>query len=328
MMNFIHFKITQKLTLLATLVIILTIMMISILVGSRIQKFGNDAMLSTAEGITHYYASAMKAEIEVPLDELRAIAPLFSTVALKVAMTRQGANLILKSYLEDRPDYQAIYLIFEPDTFDHQDAQFVNHPEGDSQGRFTPYWSRNSQGEIVLERLQKKHEAAYLTVKRTKVETILDPYVAMFQGQEKLVVSLLVPLLDKQGQFIAMVGMDIFPNQLGKILFKKGNETLEEFYLDIYSPQGILFASSNPQDVGKTVNDIYNHPELVENVLNQKEFSLIRFSQRFQKTVLSYGTPLSIGKTDRVWIVTATISNKELTEHLKDIFLFVILIGV
>lgn len=120
---------------------------------------------------------------------------------------------MLQETLRANPQLLGVYTLWEPDAFDGRDKQYRNRNSyDDGTGRFLPYAVRVN-GEIQLHALEHYEDPAmgsyYQTPKRTKAFSLIEPYSYPIGGEEVMLTSLVLPILDEQGRFLGIVGADI-----------------------------------------------------------------------------------------------------------------------
>lgn len=129
---------------------------------------------------------------------------------------REDINALMAETLEANPDLLAFSCGCAPDALDGQDGQYANSPGHDASGRFVPYWHRGS-GAVASEPLANYDipgENDYYEIpRRTKQDTLMEPYVYPVNGQDVLMTSLMLPLV-VNGNFVGVVGADYALSQL------------------------------------------------------------------------------------------------------------------
>ena len=126
-------------------------------------------------------------------------------------LTRDQANAILRKVAEENPTFLGTWTIWEPNAFDGLDAQFANTPLHDSTGRFIPYWVRvndSVSGEPVRDYETSGLNDFYNLPRQTKQETIIPPFFYQVGGEDVLMTSLVVPIMEND-RFYGVTGVDI-----------------------------------------------------------------------------------------------------------------------
>jgi len=89
---------------------------------------------------------------------------------------------------------------------------YANKTGHDATGRFLPYLAK-SEGKIILAPVvdYDKEGAGdyYLVPKKTGKLALIEPYIYKVNGNDVLMTSITVPINDKNGNFIGIVGADL-----------------------------------------------------------------------------------------------------------------------
>ena len=334
MTNFKGLKTGARLVLTSTL---LMLVVFGITVYLTITKSSADeaaAARSIGSSTAAYYASTVESMLSVPLDEARALASVFQAAAANpaVQLTRDRANTILGSFLEQNPNFLDDYVCFEPNAFDGQDARFVNAPGHDATGRFIPVWSADAQGKIALEALtdyDKKGPGDYYLVPRERNrESVIDPYIYKLGGKDVLLASLVVPVHGAQGAFIGIAGIDVSLDSIQSKIAGAKIGNFQNAYAHLYSANGTVVASIQPSDLGKRVDDVTKDAALINAVHKGEPFAMELSSTVYGgRMVLSVGYPISIGNTGQRWLVNVNILMDEMLAGSRQVSLLMLLIA-
>ncbi len=135
-----------------------------------------------AEQITRETAARFAAQTQGELDRAFSTArDLRSTlVGLRATGgTREQADRVERTLLEQHPDYLGVWSGWEPDAFDGQDRRHVGDATSDASGRYVSYWYRDGSA-IASSPLVDYGQAGagdyYQVPLRTGVDKLLDPY--------------------------------------------------------------------------------------------------------------------------------------------------------
>lgn len=313
-------RIASRLSWSISAVTIVALVLLSASVGYQTYQFARHNTQEITHQAAYRYAYAIKAELEIALDEARALASVFeaSAQADKPILNRDQANQILKHFTETHPNFLGSWLIFEPNAFDGKDADFINTKGHDQTGRFIPYWVRNDKKEIILEPVidyEKEESHFYQLPKRNQHEVVIDPILYPVDGKNILMTSAVVPIFNKDKKFLGVVGIDLLFENLSKRLKEQRTLIAKNVHSTVYSQKGKILLTTNPEyekDLGKNMKEVSKNPIFIENVLNSKEFSIDRYSYSLKKNVLTVGLPVTFGWTQDYWMVTISIPYEEL----------------
>jgi methyl-accepting chemotaxis protein len=336
MFKFNNLKIGTKLITSIALSTIVVIALISIIISYRVQQLAENNAQIIARETAYHYGYVVKTRLEVALDEARAIAHIFESVtrtdSTSLALTRPEANATLQYFIERNPDFLGVYLMFEPNTFDGKDAEFVGKPGHDNTGRFIPYWSRDEQGKGVLEpsvnyTVEGKGDYYHIP-KKTKKEAVIDPYLYPVRGKDILMTSLVVPMFDKQKNFIGIAGIDLDLQEVQKLISGLRLTDYATAYATFYSANGTVISTRNASYIGKNLKEIDDQEsQYVSAVLSNQAFFMKRHSNIMKETVMSSSAPLEIGYSGIYWTVVINIPETELTQTARRLILQIALIG-
>ncbi|MCL4395460.1 MAG: methyl-accepting chemotaxis protein, partial [Chloroflexi bacterium] len=280
-----------------------------------------------ALAIARSNAASVKSELEVALDEARALAQAFTGFKNdKQALTRDQVNAMLKGILADNAQFIGVYTLWEPNAFDGKDAQYVGATGHDETGRFIPYWNRGGS-EIKVEPLTDYEQVGagdyYQCPKRTLKECIIDPYHYSVQGKDVLMTSLVVPII-VDGQFQGIAGVDIPINFLQSMadqadIFDKSGE------LVVISNNGTLAGVTGQAELaGKTLKEFYPDWQARLALVQKGEESVNQESG----TKLAAFVPIQIGRTVTPWSVNVVIPLDKITAEATALTWRLIAIGV
>ena len=331
---FKNMKIGTRLVITISLLVIAAIGVITVVIGLRVQDLSRKDGNTIAEETAKHYANIIKADLEVPLDEARALALVFEAFAVNddITLTRRKANLLLKYLIENQTDFLGTYVAFEPNAYDGYDKNFIGERGHDETGRFIPYWVRDDTGEGVMEPLidyDKEGAGDYYQIpKKTNREAVLDPYNYIVQGEEVLLTSLVVPINDKDGDFMGIAGIDLTLEQLQNFIEKIEIAGFKDAYITFFSSDGTVVASQFAEEVGKGVQEITDAERYIGGILEKEDFSITRQSSALGEEVLSYGASIEIGNTQTKWVVSVNIPTDELYAASRTVILLIIIIGI
>ncbi len=172
---------------------------------------------------------------------------------------RQALVTQARAALAGNRDLIGLYLVFQPDGLDQQDARFSGQAKlgSNDSGRFSLYWSRNAAGELESEAMPESMLAdtsigangspynRWLTCPlETARACVLDPYFDEVNGKQVLMTSIALPLLDN-GKVVGVVGLDIGLDNLQQLALAGRQELFDgQGQVSIVSPVGLLAGHS------------------------------------------------------------------------------------
>lgn len=187
---------------------------------------------------------------------------------LEPAALRRKLTEQVKASLQANPQLLSLYLVFEPNALDGEDADFIGQAGLGSNeiGRFSIYWAQRdgqmssmATSEAVITDATPVLDGSPFSTwfdcpKTTRKPCLLSPYFDDASGQRTLITTLSFPLIEN-GKVIAVAGMDISLQNLQQ-LAREGSDNLYNGSgeISIVSPSGLLAGhSADARLLGQTL---------------------------------------------------------------------------
>jgi methyl-accepting chemotaxis protein len=264
-----------------------------------------------------------KSEFDCAAAQARAMAGFFESFinSRSVFLNRNGANIILREFLERNSGHQSVYVAFEPGAFDGFDFNFFGYRGNlwghDDSGRFIPRWSRDNRGEPVLEALADYDKPGagdyYRMSKETLKESVLDPVMNQSAASGLPAVSFIVPIKNRSSAFIGIAGIDMSFRNLNEILGAR--DIPPDGDVSICTSSGFIAGSTEKDYIGGSVDQSADFKRISDKIHEGKEFSLYRALESGGGSVLTAGVPLSIGAAGTLWMAVVNIPGREAKYH-------------
>ncbi|NLK45916.1 MAG: hypothetical protein GX297_04590 [Treponema sp.] len=214
--------------------------------------------------------------------------------------------------------WNALWIMFEPNAFDGQDAQFKNS-KGDAEGVFTPilYFSNINKVEYTSY-IEEKDEDYYVLPQKLGKTCFLEPY--LYSGE--LVSSFLTPLY-KNGKFIGVLGFDIKAAFLETVL----NEAriLKTGSISLITDTGTIVYSKESKAIGQNINLLWQQKEQQklkaanETLKTKKQNEILIQSDKNKENTTVIFQPINLGfYTPETWVMCISIPNSELSAPVRN----------
>jgi methyl-accepting chemotaxis protein len=287
-------------------------------VGTQVSALIESSTIREVQNLAESRANAIKAKLQNALDSARTLANALGaskSAQSPLALGRDQINTMLLSVLKDNPDFNGTYSCWEPDAVDGQDQAFRNNEGGNNPltGRFTPYWTRSSDGHVAVQPLVEYDSDArhpngvlkggwYSGPRDTRKESVLDPIPYVVQGKNVWLTTLSVPIT-ADGKFYGVVGADYDISFIQKL----SEQMSADLYggkgsVSILSNQGLVVADSkHPELIGQPLKGLL--PDTWEKVLAnvQKGQGDSRLNQDSQE--IEVQMPIILGRTEKPWAI-------------------------
>jgi len=327
-------KIGSRFMLISSILIVLTITIISSLIGQQVYiKSLNHAKTITKES-AYGYSNLIKSFLDKPLNEIRDLVTVLETTISDKSfrLNRRKTNLLLYQFIQRNRALHALGVAFEPNAYDGNDKNFINAPGHDETGRFIPYWDREESGIIHLIPMSKKklNSERYQIPYLEQREFVSEPYLSSSHNiknetTKSLLVSGSVPI-NKNGNVVG-IAMSVLELKYLQSLVQDTKITMfPSASIHVLSSNGVIVASNlYPDDLGKPASLVFENEKLLSKLKYNEAFSIDHYNKKFNGDTIGFAAPLDIGLTGQTWMITVEVPKKIL---LKEADLLVSLIGL
>ncbi len=273
------------------------------------------------------YARMVNAELDAAFVPVRTLAQALTAQKLAGSADRRLADAAIKKVVEGNPKVLGIWTTWEPNAFDGLDAKYVNTPGSDATGRYISNWSRGSGTVQVEPNVEYETEGVgdyYLLARKTKRETIVDPYLYPVGGKPTLITTITVPILI-DGKFVGTVGADISLEQIQKLVSEVA--PFETGYALLVSNNGTFVAHPSETRRAKQL-DTSPAEALVKTALSRiTALSGQVHSEVFGADAIEVVVPIRIGQTVTPWALAVFAPLDKVLAPAHELREFTVMLG-
>jgi methyl-accepting chemotaxis protein len=273
--------------------------------------------LNLAVETAHRYGSLVKSEIEGPVFTAKTLS---QTIAALMegsdGFSRDQANHILKKMLMDNPDIPGIFVAFEPNAFDGNDAEFKNAPGHDGSGRFVPYWSR---GGVLNVRPLVSYEdtgkvGSFYHVPLSTGKPFLTEPTTYSSGVT--VADICVPI-KVRGQSVGIVGIDFTMDKFADLV--KQIKPFGTGYGFLLTNSGVTVAHRSEKIIGKYLEEFNKPQAMIDAVREGRLYTEFGMSLLLGGDAFTVYAPIKINGVPGPWSLGIGVPMEKVLEHAHDI---------
>nr|WP_085693869.1 MULTISPECIES: methyl-accepting chemotaxis protein [unclassified Pseudomonas] len=232
----------------------------------------------------------------------------------RLTVSREQLISLIKENVEKNPKILGTYIGWEKNALDHNDAAYVGTQVvgiDATNGRFLPWWFRNDDGTLGLDKLvdvddQKvlstgvRASEYYLCSKETKKSCVIDPAPYKVGDKVVMLASFIEPIM-LNGAFQGIVGADLSVNFIQEMLLAANQKLYAGAgQMALIGGNGRIVAyTKDPSKFGEKVSDILNSQQIA-NMANLKRGEVTYTVSKEQGRIELY-LPFGIGQTDARW---------------------------
>lgn len=175
------------------------------------------------------------------------------TIENKQIYDREQGLKYVKYLVQNTNDFQGIYFLFEPNSFDGQDARYAGKEvyATDKKGRFQPWWYKTAKGIETSVSEDPFDDLDYYKIpKESRNNELIEPYVD--EDIKILMASFVSPIICNN-QFVGIVGGDVTLDYLDTMI--KKYKIFNTGYAFLISKNGTLVSYPEKALIGKATFD-------------------------------------------------------------------------
>jgi len=314
-------------------VVVVVLVVLAIYITNQTTEIAERFAYNQADILAERYANSVDLVLERAMDECRTLASVLEGYEnLDENKRREFYSEILKKILEQNNDYLAVWTEWEKNTIDGNDKKYINTKFGTETGRYVADWYRTNNGlKIMMPTEELVSGDFYKLPMKTGKEHITEPYFYSYTGDtanKKFETSLVIPIKDKNGKPIGVVGIDVCLDDLQKKVkqYDFGNDG----YGFILSYDGSYVAHPKQDIAGQKIQDIDSITVKKFDLMNKihlgTKFNVIDTSESMKSTYLFQFAPIVVGNSTTPWTMGVGIPlNQILMEAQKTRNIFILI---
>ena len=307
---------------------IILISSLTILVSWKINTSSNFYLYELSKKTSIHSKSLIQTKISKYLDE----SFLLSKLIFSNQKDRNSTNSILKNYISSNTEIVGVGIVCEPFKFDGRDEEYKYAKGHDKTGRFIPYWTKNTQGQIELEpisgyEVENTDTEWYYIPKKNKTPYITNPFFYEVKSLNKKIymTTIALPILNQKNEFTCVLAIDYALSELQKFV---ANIDAMGGYATLYSQKGIIIGSQKTELIGKTITETTKDQLLIDKVSQFTEEIFERYSNSLQEKVITSIQVIHFTEANIKWVVTTNIPKSIIGTQVYSVIKYVIIFGI
>lgn len=312
-------KIISKMALIVVAVFLLTVLTSAMLAANSLIHVNREKLSAVA----YENAFLVVNDIENAYGKVVGFAGSLRNISTLPPNEQRGAiDTALVGLLEEGDGFPTGFAYFEQNVIADANGQPYSVHGKDIAYESVVYPNEDKTGYVF-----EKHEDAfdnyekdyYMQIKETKEPYIMDPYVYELMGKNIMMISIIAPLWDAEGQFFGVSGVDVGLDNMQENMLVSTD--YDSAHLVALAEDGtILIDSANADKVGKTASEA-GYSQMAEDAKevqampegeNMNSNSVIKETTNFSsgKKGISVAIPLTVNDKTR-WTLHLTVDTIE-----------------
>ncbi|MBO7434245.1 MAG: GAF domain-containing protein [Salinivirgaceae bacterium] len=161
---------------------------------------------------------------------------------------------LLHQTLLENPDLCAAWSIWEPNSIDNLDENYIDKVNSNSIGSFSPSFYRVDEEIKSEETTDTQYEEDFYTLPRdTKKTKMVEPYFYSYNGKDSILMTSIVAPIIVWDEFMGVVGIDLSIHDLKKLLVLNPDGKDEKNYLISESGKYLYSRDTKLTDTKQTI---------------------------------------------------------------------------
>jgi len=325
-MNFKSFKFKLIVSISSSIIAAILILVTYSVISRR--NFDKQQIVLYAHLASENCSKNIKSTIDKSFGVARTLAQSFLILSEQPNKERNNVNEILLNTLKNNADFFNIYSTWEPYAFDKLDKKYENAKYHDSSGRIMYYWIRLDSGNYKYEITSDYNTEGvgdyYLIPKRTKQETMTEPYEYLVNGKTVLMVSAVIPIVKKE-EFKGIVGIDYGIDFIQKEALAMKTELFkgEAEVIILSAGKSIIANTQNPVRIGQLItktDSLY-----YSGMLDQTNDKLNVWRKNDSLNIISR---VYFGNTNKAWIIHFKMAESDIMKSANNQLIIYIIVSL
>jgi len=241
---------------------------------------------------------------------------------------------ILKNIFEEQPDMIRLFTVWKPNAVDGMDSRYIGRTGSTDTGQFA-YALGSETGQTVPQTSQVVQAVMeHITGPNMRNDSVSHPSVISLLGKDTYVIRLIAPIINTHtSEVVGGVGCQLNINMIQPRIEATIKEFDEVSALSVYSSNGFIMASYQPDRIGKMMVDAEVQfgsyvNEAFEAVKAGKEFSCFSYAPSLDTNVEIAVVPVTLGNSDTTWSIMVGSTEEYIMKDVDKITIFTIIIAV
>lgn len=317
--NSLSQKIITKMAGITAVIFLLTIMMSALLSAKSLVRVNREKLSAVA----YENAFLLVSDIEEAYGKVIGFAGALRNISTLDPTEQRGAiDTALVGLLEGGDGFTTAFAYFEQNAIADADGVPYSVHKKDMAYEAVVYPNEEKTGYVF-----EKHEDAFdnydkeywKQIKQSGEPYIMDPYVYELMGKNIMMISIIAPVWDAQGEFLGVCGVDVALDKMQEQLLIS-TDYKSAHLVALAEDNTILVDSADNTTVGKTASEVgYKTMETDVHKLNDMPEGELRSSRALIKARKNYGTkkggvcvtiPLTVNNKTH-WTLHMTVNGME-----------------
>jgi len=268
------------------------------------------------------------------LETLHTLADVFSYYEnIAPADRRNQYGSLARASFESNQDFIRMFTVWKPNALDGLDRRFIGRPGTTETGQVAFTLTRENGKTEVLTSSQVNAAMEMMNGPEAKIDNVSHPTKMQMGGKDRYVTRLMAPITNpRTGEVVGVIGCQLDTSFVQPRIEQTMKEFKEVDLMAMYSGNGFVLASFDPERIGSMMKDVDKHYgnqlERVEQaVLEGDEYQLFEYSPKLDLWSYMQIVPINIGESSTKWSVMVGSAKDYVLKEVKSMERFVYILA-
>jgi len=249
------------------------------------------------------------------------------------AERRQQYEELMVSVFEDAPDFVRLFTVWKPNAIDNMDSRYIGRVGSTPTGQFAYALGRET-GQITPQTSAVVQAVMdFINGPDGHKDSVSQPSTMSLLGKDVYVVRLIAPIINKRtNEVVGGVGCQLNIDMVQPRIEQTIKEFDEVAAMSIYSNNGFILASYQPERIGKQMIDAEVQfggyiNKAFDAVKAGQEFECFSFAPALHSNVEIAVVPVTIGTSDTTWSVMIGSTEQYIMKEVNNMKWFTLILA-
>ena len=312
-MKFSSLKIGQKINLIMSFTVIISLSVFYIYIRSTTVNLANNDARVLAGEYAYHYGQVVREIFSITLSETAAMADAMESLAASEDPSRETATAMLRQWYNRGKEESRIYdtwVTFEPGAFDRNDADYAGTERYGETGQYSA-WVLGDEVYVNVPVGDPESDIWYNGARDRKRITVSDFFEFEYPDGIQTVVAISMPLYDFRGRHLGVLGCDF---EVGSIHEEIGAVRIyDSGFLTLVSGSGGIVSTRDEDALGRNLSTLpWMTGDIQDRIQEGEAFDFTYNSELLNDNIFASVIPLEFGHSGITWYMIVNIPESEI----------------
>ena len=328
-------KLKLKLSILVTGIFVVIVSGIALLLLREASNISRSLSLRGIELLAEEQVTYWQGRENSWLLIMRTVADIMAGYeSIQAADRRDQFDNLLLFTMNSNPAFINLYTVWKPNAVDGMDSSYIGRNGSTETGQYAITYTRETGQMQSRVTADVANSMAYFNGPNSKKDRIEDPFPRMIDGQNKYLIRMMVPIINKRtNETVGGVGVLLDASVIQPMVEQNIRANGDISAMVLYTNTELILGHLVPERVGKKLQDVdtifgSKIGEAALAVVKGQRYKCNTYSPVMAQQVEIVIVPFTIGNSDVTWSIMVVTSDAYIFKDVRRITTFTIILSV